>query len=285
MLPNFICVGPGRSGTTWLYEVFLEHPQIGLAKNIKETQFFNENWHRGLGWYEAFFEDVADRPAVGEISNRYIFDPQVARRIVDTLPDCRILVCVRNPYQRIQSNYLFKRREGQLSGSLEEAIDARPDLIEDCRYSVFMARFLEMFSREKVFFVVFDDIAQRPDQLCRDLFRFLGVDAEFVPSVLHKKINEAILPRFQLFGILTKFAARVLRSMGLYRVLTAAKRSNVVKMLLFRPAPQKRDAELTAAARSRLDSIFAAEIAWLEKTVGRDFSMWLSQAASVKRGS
>ena len=83
MMPNFVGVGPGRSGTTWLYEVFLEHPEIGMAK-VKETQFFHKNYSRGSDWYESLFVDVADKKAIGEISNEYIFDPVVPGRLKES---------------------------------------------------------------------------------------------------------------------------------------------------------------------------------------------------------
>ncbi|MBI4653429.1 MAG: sulfotransferase domain-containing protein [Nitrospirae bacterium] len=113
MLPNFICIGTGRAGTSWLYKVLLEHREVCTAKNIKETQFFNIHYEKGVGWYKKFFEDCGKASAVGEISNRYIFDPAVPERIRKTVPDCKIIICLRNPYERIQSVYSFKLRGGR----------------------------------------------------------------------------------------------------------------------------------------------------------------------------
>ena len=49
MLPDFICIGAGRAGTSWLYEMLREHPEIFTARDIKETHFFDDYYDRGSG--------------------------------------------------------------------------------------------------------------------------------------------------------------------------------------------------------------------------------------------
>lgn len=41
MLPNFLCIGTQRSGSTWLYSNLKKHPEIWLPP-VKEIQYFNE---------------------------------------------------------------------------------------------------------------------------------------------------------------------------------------------------------------------------------------------------
>ena len=44
ILPDFIGIGPARTGTTWLHEKLLEH--VDLPRNIKETKYFERNHAR-----------------------------------------------------------------------------------------------------------------------------------------------------------------------------------------------------------------------------------------------
>ena len=53
-LPDFIHVGPPRTGTTWLHEVLKGH--VGLPEG-KSTRFFETEYHRGIEWYADFFKD------------------------------------------------------------------------------------------------------------------------------------------------------------------------------------------------------------------------------------
>ena len=67
MSVNFLHVGPGKSGSTWLHEVLIRHPEVYLTK-AKDLYFFSRYYDRGLPWYEAQFR--AARPEhkiVGEI--------------------------------------------------------------------------------------------------------------------------------------------------------------------------------------------------------------------------
>lgn len=275
MLPNFICVGPGRAGTSWLYEVLLEHPDVFTARDIKETDFFNKNYFRGGPWYEAFFAGCSGARAVGEISNRYIFDEAVPRRIKEHIPDCKIIICLRNPYDRIRSTYSFKIREGALNCGISEALATAPELIEENRYYTLVSRFYNEFPSEQIFLMFYDDLVERPQWLVRELFRFLGVDDNFMPVVVDRKVNQAIVPKLPGIASLTKWVARMLRSMGMYKLLTWAKRSEGLKSLLFKPYDHKIEARFSAEDRARIDAAIVPELVSLEKLTGRSLSRWM----------
>jgi hypothetical protein len=276
-LPTFICVGPGRAGPSWLYEVLLEHPEVCTAKGIKETQFFNENFDKGIEWYSVFFSDCGRAKARGEISNRYLFDSNVAGRIKALIPECKIIICMRNPYDRIQSVYSFKLREGALHCSFEEALRKMPTLIEENRYYSLMKPYYDTFGKDKIFLVFFEDIERRPRGLCTDLFHFLGVEEGFIPSMIEKKINQAIVPRFPLVATITKGAARLMRGIGLYRPLTWAKRSDVLKGLLFKKYNYRQENLMNAPARALIDIVVLPELVKLEAFLGISLSNWTTE--------
>src|SRR5689334_22589981 len=88
-LPDFIAIGPPRTGTTWLYRAL--SGRVGLPRDTKETDFFSDNYGRGIEWYLDFFRDCpADLP-IGEISPNYFAAPQAPDRIAASVPDCRII--------------------------------------------------------------------------------------------------------------------------------------------------------------------------------------------------
>ncbi|HAD96803.1 MAG TPA: sulfotransferase, partial [Cryomorphaceae bacterium] len=45
--PDFIHIGPGRTGTTYIFKMLGQHPGINLP-NEKEINFFNRNYSKGL---------------------------------------------------------------------------------------------------------------------------------------------------------------------------------------------------------------------------------------------
>ena len=66
--PDFLLIGPHRTGTTWLYRNLAEHPEV-LVSEPKELYFFDRLKSPGdtrycsneLGWYLRFFRDTPDR--------------------------------------------------------------------------------------------------------------------------------------------------------------------------------------------------------------------------------
>ncbi len=93
-LPNFVCFGAYKCGTTWLYQCLGEHPQVFLP-HFKEIDFFQRKdgtraYHsRGIGWYRALYADAGRAPLRGDISPGYLTDAEAPRLIAASLPEPR----------------------------------------------------------------------------------------------------------------------------------------------------------------------------------------------------
>lgn len=125
-LPNFVFLGPDKSGSTWLHAALSRHPLVYLTPG-KDLHFFDRYFDRGLDWYAAQFRGAEQHhEIVGEIGTRYLYARRVPLRIHQTLPDARLMVCVRDPVKRAFSSYLYLRRQGQDLGTFAEALDSTP---------------------------------------------------------------------------------------------------------------------------------------------------------------
>ena len=58
-LPNFICIGAQRAGTTWLYHCLKEHPEVFVPEK-KELRFFNYHYSDGIEAYKQNFKSVSN---------------------------------------------------------------------------------------------------------------------------------------------------------------------------------------------------------------------------------
>ena len=47
MKPSFICIGPGRTGTTWLFNYLQNHKDVYVVPG-KEINFFNNFYEKGF---------------------------------------------------------------------------------------------------------------------------------------------------------------------------------------------------------------------------------------------
>jgi hypothetical protein len=255
--PTFINIGPGRCATSWLFEVLLEHPQILMA-NIKETDFFNVNYHLGNTWYESHFPSHSDpqKSAVGEISNNYYLDPIVATRIRDYNPDIKIILNLRNPFELLTSFYTFGIRRGLKLDSLNQSLsipigqimgsgfDHRfkhknltysdcVSLLDSVLLAKCMTPFIETFETAQIYIFIYERLLSEPTQVIWELYNFLGVDTNFNPSVSGKIVNASIQPKSKLIARFFSKASYLLRRYGAHELLTSLHRSDWIKTMFY----------------------------------------------------
>jgi hypothetical protein len=271
-LPNFIVIGPGKTGTTWLYQCLAAHPDVCLAHHTKETVFFADFYDRGLGWYEKFFEGCTG--ATGEVSNTYFFTPEAPARIQACLPGVKLITFLRNPVDRVLSLYLFRLRNGLVKGSLDEVLAADPSMIEQNFFDEHLARWLALFPREQVFVALFDDLKRDPASLLRNIYDFIGADPDFVPPAASERVLEASAPRNAgMFHVLKRFALWLRRN-DFHRVLTWAKTNPLVMRMLTKPIEGGDKPKMSPETRARLMAIYRPHIARTSELIGRDLSGW-----------
>src|SRR5437762_6880111 len=122
MLPNFLILGAAKSGTTSLYHVLKQHPQVFVTEK-KELHFFvKEHWYRrGMRCYARHFAPArAEHRAVGEATPVYLCHPAAPHRIREHLPEARLIAIVRDPVQRAHSHYWQERRRLNEHRSFDE---------------------------------------------------------------------------------------------------------------------------------------------------------------------
>jgi len=285
LLPTFIGIGPGRTATTMLYELFREHPEIFMAAGTKETNFFDRNWDKGQGWYARFFDGAAGYKAVGEISTTYFYDPHIPARIKEVVPNAHLFTCLRNPFDRMRSVFLYRQRAGNLPAgvTMEKAIAQLPEFITDNNYYDHLQDFLACFNPNQILIQFYDDLLADPYGFAAELFRFIGVDDSFQSQTVRERINPAAVPRSKLTGAAAAAASRTLRSLGLLRVLTALKRSTLVRKAVLQQISSSAEnpvLHLSETTIARLSDIWEPQLQAVERLCGRSFPSWRRPSVS-----
>ncbi|HEX6473777.1 MAG TPA: sulfotransferase, partial [Candidatus Limnocylindria bacterium] len=129
-LPNFLVIGAAKSGTTALWSLLRQHPQVFMPA-LKEPHHFafdadqpapqfrgpGANLHRdavtGTDAYRALFADAGEALAVGEASATYLYVAASVERIRAAIPDARLVAILRQPADRAYSSYLHLKRQGR----------------------------------------------------------------------------------------------------------------------------------------------------------------------------
>jgi hypothetical protein len=196
-LPNLIVIGAMKCGTTALHRYLGMHPDVAMSEP-KELNFFcgperpvdsgdersawlAGNWHRGVGWYAAQFRPA---PVRGEASPGYTSPsfPEAAERMLCVVPGARLVYAVRDPIERAVSQYLHHRVDGTERRSIGEALlDPGSQYLDRSRYHERLEPYLARFPTERIFICAQEDLATRPRETLRELYRFAGVDDSFRP--------------------------------------------------------------------------------------------------------
>jgi len=181
--PDFIVIGAMKSATTTLHEQLARQPGVFMT-NLKEPSFFSDDdvYERGWRWYTSLFKDAGQGTLRGESSTHYAKLPTYPRtvsRLRAWLPDVRLIYVMRHPIERLVSHYVHEAAAGVVRGSLERALEVRPELVEYGRYAMQLEPYLEAFGPKRVLPVFFPRLVGNPGEELVRVGRFLGSPHEF----------------------------------------------------------------------------------------------------------
>lgn len=212
-LPNLFIGGAQKSGTTSLHYFLGKHPDIFIPNVPEELHFFDidENYDKGLDWYLTYFSPWQGEPIIAQTSPLYLYQPEVPKRIYQFNPEAKFIFILRNPIERAYSHYWNSVRYGYESLSFEEALEQEEERIEQNsdfrrkysyidrgRYTEQILRFLELFPRENILILLFDDLKKSYVDIGKICGYFLEIDSgKFIYPEQHNSVkNKAQIPRF-----------------------------------------------------------------------------------------
>ncbi len=279
MLPNFLCIGAQRAGTTWLHRILASHPQIYVPTRRKEVHFFDWYYDRGIEWYGKFFlagSQSHRHRAVGEVTPDYLYEDMCPARIRGILPDVKLIVILRNPVDRAYSHYRMVLRDGIFTHTFEEVVYGGrkligKEIIERGYYSRFIERYLRFFQLDRLLILIFERAVQDPVGTKRHLASFLGLDARLFPSDIGRvRINPVNMPKARRAYAFAKKSAEKLRQLDSDWMVNLAKRMGIQRLFgvtgEFPPLGEE--------VRAHLTDLYRGDIQRLESMLQLDLAEW-----------
>lgn len=250
--PDFLYIGIARAGSTWLFEMLRQHPEVYIPP-AKDIYFFDRYFDKGLDWYLSHFQHAGPAKAVGELSHDYYFSEEATTRIRRELPNARLICCLREPVGRLVSGYVYNRTTSLRSGVSLASYAAQEEIATQFEYYDHLKRYLECFGREQILVLFYEDMIREPEGFLREIYQFLGVDASFVPPNLHERINPSRNARAESLALFAYRVAQQLRQLGLANLVGRIKENKFLNQILYR-APteglaEKPSPELVASLR------------------------------------
>jgi len=293
--PDFFIVGAAKCGTTAMNDYLGQHPEI-FVPEAKEIHFFGRDLdirtarpRDTLESYLARFEGADDFARAGEASVWYIYSRSAAQEILDFNPDASVIIMLRDPVE-----FMYSQHSQAMHNALgdedildfAEALEAEEDRAAGRRpvpaQSTFpdgvfyrriarlteqVQRYYDLFPRDRVHVIVFDDFRADTAAAVRDTYRFLGVDPDFVPDTPVVNPNKTYRS-----WTMRKLQQRIPgKAKDLVPASLRRRASDAIYAM--NRAYQPRD-EMDPALRARLRVEFAPEVAALGELIGRDLSHW-----------
>ena len=268
-LPDFFIVGASKAGTTAICNSLASHPNICFSEK-KEPNFFSEFDTSLEGIpddqflaYKKLFHIHSSMELSGEGSVKYLTSYNAVYWIKKYIPSAKIIIILRNPIERIISLYEMYSRLDKMKMTPEKAFTEKSYLVKQCMMYESIMRWINAFSREQVFIMIFDDFRENPMQEFKKLCLFLGLE-ENMNSIVDIK-NRGGVPKSKILGLL---ANRNLIQVA-KKVLPKSKHTkidNFIKRAFFRKI------SLTSNQKKELESIFYTDITKIGNLIDRDLS-------------
>jgi hypothetical protein len=196
--PDFIIVGAMKSGTSSLHEYLDQLPTVCMSRPKEPAYFVPERfaWH-SQEWYETFFTNKPDASHFGEASPHYAIRhvyPGVAHLIHSTVPAARIVYIVRDPVERIRSEWIHHVARGRITKSLSDELrePCESVLFHTSRYRWQVEPYVERFGEDGVLVLSMEELQRRPRTTFSTLVRFLGVADDVPAATVSQRFNESV---------------------------------------------------------------------------------------------
>jgi len=203
---EFLVIGAQKAGTTTLWNLLRDHPQLWLP-DAKEVPFFSHTEVYETGWasyLERLRVPAGDGVLRGTITPHYMQGRQdastrvVAERIAGLLPEVKILALLRDPVERARSQHAMASARGLERRDAERALSEslRPPALRLGRlepgdtntyvvqgeYGRILNEYLSVFPRSALRIELSDSLSTDPLGVVRRVLAFIGADDGYQPS-------------------------------------------------------------------------------------------------------
>ena len=198
VLPDFLVIGAKRCGTTSLYEYLGKHPCIKKSSH-DHIGFFDDNYDLGIGFYKSFFPTIFEKKIyevkngkflTNDVTSSYIQNTKIVNRIVEMLPNSKIIAILRNPVDRAYSEYNLHLRANAEIESFDSLIQNEINSIENKNdggkiknnsylkkgfYYDQLKPWFELFPKNNILILSTEKFGENTSQVFNDIFKFLNL--------------------------------------------------------------------------------------------------------------
>lgn len=305
--PDTFLIGVQKAGTTTLNDWLSQHPQVYCYNSLKDIPLFVKFPQAEALNKRLLLETPAyqQQPVVLHSAVNYIFYPSLIQQLAQKNPRAKLILIVRNPVARAISSYFYFRKMLRENRDIETALLYQPKkqfeitrdnndftYIEHGLYYEQVKNCLELFSKQQLLVLDYDDLKNKPGELLKTIFNFLNIDETFQPNFEAKNITGELKSKFLQQKILKKSSARKWIVDHLIDPWLPVNKRKLLKnkMFEFNTSKQKQSAADTEVSEETLQKIklklgefYIHDTALLDELLGTNFySKWFGHTIISK---
>ena len=224
-MPDFVGIGFQKCGTTTLFDLLAAHPELALARDVKEPMFYRVpafytlHWpwrKRYYSWRYFGHIPAQDRRLVGEVNAGLSFSGCAKMLTQDFSHETKLFFMMRNPVDRAWSAFKFFCALGFLPSQVirddishghAAAFDRYcKHVLTDPKQTAWIHRkrmkylcfsqgnYADLIEEYAAFpnrhYILFEEFVKDQRAVCEELYRFLGVSAPAEGIPYGMKANE-----------------------------------------------------------------------------------------------
>ena len=268
-IPFALSIGPQRAGTSWLDRYLRQRNDICVPEAVKEIFFFDRHYTRGESFYASHFKPDVDHHLAIEITTTSFDHDGAAQRVLDVCgSDVRLICPLRDPYTRSYSLYLHYKRYGIVYGSLEEAVNQNPQIIESSRYAKHLKQWFDVFGQDNITILFQEDLEKDQDAYIRDVCNGLRIDYMALPDELADRFNATTYSKSNGLARVIQKTADWLRQNRLFFIVNFAKKLGLKTFIFGKDNPDAKSTCIPDEDRAFLEKQLKGEVEKLEAMIG-----------------
>tara|TARA_Y100001968_G_scaffold292891_1_gene298478 strand:- start:708 stop:1544 length:837 start_codon:yes stop_codon:yes gene_type:complete len=267
----WIHLGPGKSGSTWIYNIAKSNPNIFTLPIIKETQAFHFSSKFNNDFYK--LNNLKSKNIFCDFSNTYFFNPisiSNLKKYRSENINTYYTTLMRCPLKRTLSHYKYLIASGEISNlSFRDLMGIEPSILWRSRYDIHIEYIKNLDLHFKPF-VLEEQNSENPE-IIRSVLNYFNIQ-EYNLCLDNIDKFESRFSRNYFLTKTAKSLAKYLRNKKYYNLLEALK-SNVYIRDIFMKREGK-DYDICNEDISSLRSYFSPVKEYCNN-LGLNVSKWL----------
>jgi len=276
-LPNMLIIGAKKASSTLLYELLCQHPQVWMPQEKEPHCLVTASDPDKIReQYARLFEPAPDSALIlGEASTGYTTMPYngpIPRRIQQALGQPKLIYILRDPVERLISNYRHSYLRGwyKPNTTLGEALADDPILIDTSCYAYQIQSYARVFGDQAMHILLAENLHANPVGQMQRVERYLELSPwdgwPDQPPTVNSFNQLAVSDRYRWLN----------RFKGVKRFVRAVVPTRLKEKIQKRSSKPVATPPITSEDREQVYQSIRRDLRWLRHMLGDVIDTWPS---------